>query len=101
MFTYASDFSSIYRIASLIPLFASCISGHFEDNILTRAIAGRNDLLIAKEILKRKFVVGLYDHTEESIRRFEWFLGWNNIGDGARTCQHEEVQMMMAAQLCL
>ena len=74
---------------------------YLEDNALTRAIAsnyqtpflGKNDLAIAKEILKRKFVVGLFDRMEESMERFETFFGWH-VGDAARACQQSEISHM-------
>lgn len=53
-------------------------------------IIGSRDFAIAKEILKRKFVVGLFDHMEESIERFETFFGWN-VGVDAHTCQESEI----------
>ena len=39
-------------------------------------ILGGQDFLIAKETLKRKFVIGLFDRMEASIERFENFSGW-------------------------
>eukprot|EP00580_Thalassiosira_gravida_P016026 CAMPEP_0201666090 /NCGR_PEP_ID=MMETSP0494-20130426/7031_1 /ASSEMBLY_ACC=CAM_ASM_000839 /TAXON_ID=420259 /ORGANISM="Thalassiosira gravida, Strain GMp14c1" /LENGTH=1024 /DNA_ID=CAMNT_0048145175 /DNA_START=50 /DNA_END=3124 /DNA_ORIENTATION=+ len=67
-----------------------------EDNVLTRTIAGRKDLAIAKELLKRKFLVGLFDRMDASIERLEIFLHWNNISDDARSCQQAKVNQMMA-----
>mmetsp|Transcript_30322 Transcript_30322/g.63348 ORF Transcript_30322/g.63348 Transcript_30322/m.63348 type:complete len:1040 (-) Transcript_30322:508-3627(-) len=71
------------------------MSDFAEDNILTRTIAGRKDLAIAKEILKRKFLVGLFDRMDASIERLEIFLHWNNISDDARSCQQAKVNRMM------
>ena len=48
---------------------------------------------MAKEILKRKFVVGLFDNIKESFERFETFFGWN-VSD-ARTCQQHEINRVM------
>lgn len=53
------------------------------------------DLAIAKEILKRKFLVGLFDHLEASIIRFETFFGWK-IGDAAHACQQNEINQAFA-----
>jgi len=64
-------------------------SGYLEGNVLTKGIAGRNNLAVAKEILKRQFIVGLYDRMQESFERFETFFGWNT--GNAHTCQHNEV----------
>jgi len=52
-------------------------------------------LAIAKEILKRKFLVGLFDRMDASIERLEIFLHWNNISDDARSCQQAKVNRMM------
>lgn len=68
-------------------------SDYLEDNVLTKGIAGRNNLAVAKETLKRQFVVGLYDRMEESFERFEIFFGWN--AGNARTCQHNDVGRIM------
>ena len=37
----------------------------------------RNDLDIAKEILRRKCLIGLMDEKTESLKRFEKFFGWS------------------------
>jgi hypothetical protein len=37
----------------------------------------RTDLDVAKEILRRKCLVGLLDEKTESLKRFEKFFGWN------------------------
>lgn len=76
-------------------------TGHLENNILTRALAGKGahehlsgyDLVMAKEILKRKFVVGLFGNMKESFERFETFFGWNV--SGASTCQQNEINRVM------
>lgn len=59
------------------------LSEHLQDNFLTRTLSRNRDapltqadLNVAKEVLKRKFVVGLYDDFEESVHRFEAFFGW-------------------------
>ncbi|KAL9185489.1 hypothetical protein ACHAXT_003266 [Thalassiosira profunda] len=83
--------------------FAS--GGYIEDNILTRALVGKRpddvlshkDLILAKEMLKRKFVVGLFDRMDESIARLESFFGWK-IGDGARVCQQRQVGLVMTKE---
>uniref|UniRef100_A0A7S2E7J6 Sulfotransferase domain-containing protein n=1 Tax=Ditylum brightwellii TaxID=49249 RepID=A0A7S2E7J6_9STRA len=35
-------------------------------------------LNFAKEMLETKFVIGLFDHLEESIFRFQYYFGWNH-----------------------
>ena len=59
-------------------------SEYVETNWLTRflvnrrqdGIIGYEQVALAKEVLRRKFLIGLYDHFEESIYRFEAFFGW-------------------------
>lgn len=78
-------------------------SDHLEDNILTRALSRQTDgqplgnihLAKAKEILKRKFVVGLFSRMEDSLVRFETFFGWN-VGDQGRICRSNEVGRAMS-----
>jgi hypothetical protein len=83
---------------------------YLEDNIFTRVLAnkndsynrvlGANDLATAKEILSRKFVIGLFESLEESLRRFETFFGWNLGGDSINSrhdaCRHEVVSRAMS-----
>ena len=59
-------------------------SDHVETNWLTRFLNNRRQdgklerehVDIAKEILRQKFLIGLYDHFEESVYRIENFFGW-------------------------
>ena len=51
---------------------------------------GNIHLIKAKEVLKRKFIVGLYIHMEDSLQRFETFFNWN-VGDQGQACQSNEV----------
>eukprot|EP00984_Skeletonema_dohrnii_P004764 scaffold1670_cov121-Skeletonema_dohrnii-CCMP3373.AAC.4 len=69
-----------------------------QDNFLTRTLSRNKDaplteadVNLAKEVLKRKFVVGLYDHFEDSVRRFEAFFGWK-ISESVNSCQSKAVQ---------
>ena len=41
----------------------------------------RSDLEIAKEVLRRKFVVGLMDNMAESLERFDRYFGWYDPTD--------------------
>ena len=56
---------------------------------------------MAKEILSRKFVIGLFESLEESLRRFETFFSWNLGGDSINnrhdTCRHEVVSRAMVS----
>ena len=45
-----------------------------------QAMLTHDDLDAAKEVLRRKFVVGLLDEKAESLRRFERFFGWDAAG---------------------
>jgi len=79
-------------------------SEFFEDNILTRSLSGnfgtplaKEDVYTAKEVLKRKFIVGLYDRMQESLERFEKFFGWN-LNIEAQKCQETEVQREISKQ---
>lgn len=59
-------------------------SQYVETNWLTRflvnrrqdGVIGYEQVALAKEVLRRKFLIGLYDHFEESIYRVEAFYGW-------------------------
>ena len=69
-----------------------------QDNPLTRSLSGAKhatlkeaDLEVAKEILKRKFVIGLYDKMHESMARFELYFGWQ-LDANSRSCQYNELQ---------
>jgi len=58
-------------------------SEYAESNWLTRFLVNhRHDELgdeyinVAKEVLRRKFLIGIYDRIEESMSRFEIYFGW-------------------------
>jgi len=58
-------------------------SGSGENNFITRYLTGgftkvltEQDLNVAKEILRRKCIVGLLEEKVESMRRFEKNFGW-------------------------
>lgn len=77
------------------------LSEHLQDNFLTRTLSRNRDapltqadLNVAKEVLKRKFVVGLYDDFEESVHRFEAFFGWK-LTDSSSSCQSKIIQREM------
>lgn len=73
-----------------------------ENNFLTRSLSGNantplreEDLVLAKEILKRKFIIGLFEEMLESMRRFEMFFGWN-LNVDAQVCQANEIGRELA-----
>jgi hypothetical protein len=58
-------------------------SPHMENNLLTRLLINRMEgplnpehLIQAKEILRRKFLIGLTSNLEESLERFKFYFGW-------------------------
>merc|ERR1719215_2210038 len=59
-------------------------SEYAESNWLTRfltnrrrdGVLGYEQVAVAKELLRRKFLVGLYDSFEESVMRMEKYFGW-------------------------
>ena len=66
-------------------------SDNFIDNIMVRSIVNKNDpsyditlqdLLVAKEVLRRKCLIGLLEEKEESWRRIKQLFGqdWDAIG---------------------
>lgn len=68
------------------------------DNLLTRTLSGNKysiltdaDYEVAKEILKRKFIIGLYSNLQESLERFQLFFGWE-LNAQAAACQANELQ---------
>jgi hypothetical protein len=70
-------------------------SGSGENNFLTRYLTGRvnnilteQDLNVAKEILRRKCIVGLLEEKVESMRRFDTIFGWKLRTSGGK---HETI----------
>lgn len=59
-------------------------SRYIENNWVTRFLVNklggklfRTDVLLAKQIIKTKCLVGLYDDMEASMARFQRYFGWN------------------------
>lgn len=59
-------------------------SGKVEENWMTRFLVnkkgvplGPNDVVLAREILRRKFAVGLLHQIDESLERFAKYFSWN------------------------
>ena len=70
-----------------ITLEQFALSNYMENNYLTRLIVNKPggslseaDVDMAKEIIRRKCLVGLYDQLEESVERFEKYFGWVDSG---------------------
>jgi len=75
-------------------------SPFMENNWMTRFLldkkGGRltkDDLTTAKEILRRKCLVGLFDKMQESLIRFELYFGWRrNMGSKEKKCESELIK---------
>jgi len=63
-----------------------------KDEILTKS-----DLTLAKKVLKQKFIIGLFDEIEDSMKRFETFFGFNALNSGVEVqrCQQNEIDGIM------
>ncbi|KAL7494278.1 hypothetical protein ACHAWT_002979 [Skeletonema menzelii] len=70
---------------------------NFDENFLVKKILGKQltdeasmaDLIIAKEIVRRRFIVGLLDEMEESVHRFNVMLGVDESDAKTKECMHE------------
>ena len=68
-----------------------------DENHMVKKILGKKlkdpvdlaDLIVAKEIVRHKFFVGLMEEMEESIRRFNIVLGVDNAAENTRQCFSE------------
>jgi len=68
-----------------------------DENFLVKKIVGKKltekatmaDLIIAKEIVRRRFIVGLLDEMEESVHRFNVMLGVDESDDKTKECMTE------------
>lgn len=77
--TFSEKIKDIHSIEDYaISIFA-------EDNWMVRFLTNKmtemvtqKDLLVAKEILRRKCLVGLMNDVEGSVKRFNEYFGWNN-----------------------
>ena len=76
-------------------------SGYVADNWMTRTLVQKEDenedltaedMHTAKEILRRKAVIGLYDDMNGAMRHYARYFGWDNamygggLNDGALSC---------------
>jgi hypothetical protein len=68
-----------------------------DENFIVKKIAGKKlseiaditDLVTAKEIIRRYFIVGLMNEMEESLRRFNIILGLDYTGEGGEMCKDQ------------
>ena len=72
-------------------------SDHYIDNWLVRSLTNikRGDITedhftVAKGILARKFLVGIDEYLEETIKRLEIYYGWGEHGDNECVNKHLE-----------
>uniref|UniRef100_A0A6S8S394 Sulfotransferase domain-containing protein n=1 Tax=Ditylum brightwellii TaxID=49249 RepID=A0A6S8S394_9STRA len=49
------------------------------------------DVKVAKEILRKKCLIGLYDKIEESIERIERYFGWFKNNEIERVCHQNQI----------
>ena len=93
---YQAAKSSDPAIASMS--LADYAANELPNNELVRSLVGKSstddltedDLLLAMEIVRRKFVVGLVGRMEESVIRFQAYFGWVPLlVDGVSQCQKE------------
>lgn len=75
-----------------------------DDNPLTRSLSGNSDadlhkahFEVAKEILRRKFIIGLFNQIQESVERFQTFFGWK-LNNDALSCQRNELKQELEAR---
>ena len=69
-----------------------------DENFLVKKIVGKklndpsdiNDLVVAKEIIRTRFIVGMMNDMEESLRRFNIVLGLSDTDEQGQRC-HESI----------
>eukprot|EP00580_Thalassiosira_gravida_P015395 CAMPEP_0201667290 /NCGR_PEP_ID=MMETSP0494-20130426/13531_1 /ASSEMBLY_ACC=CAM_ASM_000839 /TAXON_ID=420259 /ORGANISM="Thalassiosira gravida, Strain GMp14c1" /LENGTH=346 /DNA_ID=CAMNT_0048147173 /DNA_START=187 /DNA_END=1223 /DNA_ORIENTATION=- len=70
---------------------------NLDENFIVKKIVGKKlndpvdiaDLIVAKDIIRRHFVVGLMTNMEESISRFNVFLGLNLADVNGKACKEQ------------
>mmetsp|Transcript_13745 Transcript_13745/g.29873 ORF Transcript_13745/g.29873 Transcript_13745/m.29873 type:complete len:370 (-) Transcript_13745:146-1255(-) len=70
---------------------------NLDENFVVKKILGKKlsepvdigDLVLAKEIVRRRFIVGLMNDMEESIRRFNIILGLSYADEKGQSCREE------------
>mmetsp|Transcript_21554 Transcript_21554/g.49746 ORF Transcript_21554/g.49746 Transcript_21554/m.49746 type:complete len:187 (-) Transcript_21554:228-788(-) len=71
--------------------FAADVSENWMVRSLTNTMSGPLDdrhLNVAKEILRRKFLIGLLEQKTESLRRIQAYFGWNLPSRVSQTCKN-------------
>lgn len=69
------------------------LSDKVEENWMTRFLVNKptgplvtDDVILAREIMRRKFLIGLLSHMDESIVRFERYFKWNVSDKDKKEC---------------
>lgn len=69
------------------------LSGKAEENWMTRFLVNKlegplstEDIILSREILRRKFLIGLLSFMEESVARFERYFNWNVQSPDMQEC---------------
>jgi hypothetical protein len=83
---YLEEIKLKYNSESLIPAKDYFASKAYKDNIHVRMLNGiwndmhvsvtKHHLVVAKEVLRQKFLVGIFERFSESLTRFEKYFGW-------------------------
>ena len=75
------------------------VSGRVEENWMTRFLVnkktaplGPKDVVLAREILRKKFLIGLLSRKEESMRRFTRYFGWDTNTPEKQRCIYDFIQ---------
>jgi Sulfotransferase family len=71
--------------------FSTDISENWMVRSLTNTMSGpltEEHLMVAKEILRTKFLIGLLDEKTESLRRIESYFGWKLPSRVSQTCKN-------------
>jgi hypothetical protein len=81
------------------------LGNNIENNYVTRLLLDKHggsltpeDLAVAKEILRRKAVVGLYDNVEESIQHINRYFSWTPVSADTIQCQTQVIHSEMAEE---
>ncbi|KAL7542548.1 hypothetical protein ACHAWF_007201 [Thalassiosira exigua] len=88
--TYRSEWAGM-------PIMEWATKHNQDENFMVKKIAGKKladtvdigDLVMAKEIIRKRFVVGLMNDMEESIRRFSIMLGVNDKDERGQKCMQQ------------
>jgi len=72
------DFIQTYGENWMVRTLTGCMSGPLQ----------LVHLNLAKEILRRKFLIGILDEKTESLRRFEEYFGWKFPSPVSQTCKN-------------